>query len=162
MYALLKNPKFIRENYLLLCGISSRYKTNIYEQKFNSSAWVNEIKLQKRPHQKFCLEPLHQFAYFFGPEFKMAQLRSEKLENHENLYFLEACPNTSVKRDFSRTHRQTQRMYSWIGLDLTEAGKLLRSETNLQILRYLHFSKPFTPIFDKPSWCRFPLPLYYS
>ena len=67
----------------------------------------------------------------------------------KNLDLFEAWPNTSIKRDFSKTHRQTQRMHSWIGLDLTKAGKLLRSQLNSQILRYLHFSEPFTPIFDK-------------
>ena len=36
-------------------------------------------------------------------------------------------------RNFSKTHRQTQRIYFWIGLDLTEVGKLLRSKTNSQI-----------------------------
>ena len=45
----------------------------------------------------------------------------------------------SLSRDFSKTHRQTQRIYFWIGLDLTERGKLLRSQTNSQILRNLHF-----------------------
>ena len=45
----LTNPKFVRENYLLLCGRSSHYKTNTYEQKFTGSAWINEVKLQKRP-----------------------------------------------------------------------------------------------------------------
>ena len=38
----------------------------------------------------------------------------------------------SLSRDFSKTHRRTQRMYSWIAFDLTEVGKLLRSETNSQ------------------------------
>ena len=37
------------------------------------------------------------------------------------------------------THQLTLRMYSWIGLDLTEVGKLLRSKLNSQILRNLHF-----------------------
>ena len=45
-------------------------------------------------------------------------------------------------------------MHSRIGLDLVEGGKLLPSELNSQILRYLHFSNPFTPIFDKPLGAR--------
>ena len=45
---------------------------------------------------------------------------------------------------------------------LRKVGKLLRNQTNSQILRYLHFSDPFTPLFDKPIWIKFPLPLYYS
>ena len=55
----------------------------------------------------------------------------------------------SSKRDFSKTHRQTQRIYFWIGLDLTEVGKLLRSQTNSQILRNLHFCDQETKNFDK-------------
>ena len=51
--------------------------------------------------------------------------------------------------DFSKTHRQTQRIYFWIGLDLTEVGKLLRSQTNSQILRNLHFCDQETKNFDK-------------
>ena len=43
------------------------------------------------------------------------------------------------RTDFSKTHRQTQRIYFWIGLDLAEVGKLLRSQLNSQILRNLHF-----------------------
>ena len=58
-------------------------------------------------------------------------------------------PDLFAKRDFSKTHSQTQRMYSWIGRDLIQ-GKLLRSQLNSQILNNLHFSDPFTPIFDKP------------
>ena len=73
---------------------------------------------------------------------------------HENLDFSEACPNTSRKRDFSKTHSQTQRMYSWIDLGVSKVGKLLRSQTNSRILRNLHFSDPFTPIFDKHTCMR--------
>ena len=58
-------------------------------------------------------------------------------------------PDLSSRGDFSKTHKQTRRMHSWIGLDLTEGVKLLRSETNSQILSNLHFCDPFTPIFDK-------------
>ena len=39
---------------------------------------------------------------------------------------------------------------------------MLRGQTNSQILRNLHFSNPFTTLFDKPSSARFPLRLYYS
>ena len=63
--------------------------------------------------------------------------------------FSASCPDTSLLRDFSKTHRWTQRIHSWIGLELLEVGKLLRSQTNSQILSNLHFCEPFTPIFDK-------------
>ena len=42
------------------------------------------------------------------------------------------------------------------------ARDLLRSQTNSQIPRYLHFSDPFTKNFDKHIRIKFPLPLYYS
>ena len=58
--------------------------------------------------------------------------------------------NLSSKRDFSLANLRTQRMHSWIGLDLTKAGKLLRSQTNSWKMSNLHFSDPFTHIFDKP------------
>ena len=75
----------------------------------------------------------------------------ENSKFHENLDFVESCKNLFVSTTFSQTHRQTQRIHSWIALDLRKGGKLLRSQLNSQILRYLHFSEPFTPLFDKPS-----------
>ena len=80
----------------------------------------------------------------------------------KNLDFLEASPNLSSKRDFSRTHIQTHRLHSWIGLDLRKKGKLLRSQWNSQILRNLTFSDLFAKIFDKHIWSEFPMRLYYS
>ena len=71
-------------------------------------------------------------------------------------------PDLSCSRDFSKTHRRTQRHHSWIAITCAEVGKLLRSQLNSQILRYLHFSHPFTSIFDSPFEIKFPLPLYYS
>ena len=61
-------------------------------------------------------------------------------KNHEHLDFRGHAPDLSFKRDFSKTHRQTQRLHSWIARDLSLPGKLLRGQTNSQILRYLHFS----------------------
>ena len=58
--------------------------------------------------------------------------------------------NMPCNDDFSITHRQTQRMYSWIGRDLIYLGKLIRSQLNSQILRNLHFSDRDTKKFDKP------------
>ena len=68
----------------------------------------------------------------------------------------------SACADFSKTHRQTPELHSWVCRDLTEVGKLLPCQLNSQILRYLHFSDSFTPIFDKHVESRFPLRLYYS
>ena len=73
-----------------------------------------------------------------------------------------SCPDLCVLVIFPKTHRQTQRIYSWIAPYLRMVAKLIRSETNSQILRNLHFCEPFTPIFDKHVETRFPLPLYYS
>ena len=76
--------------------------------------------------------------------------------------FPASCPNLCLLVTFSKTHRRTQQLHSWIGLDLKNGGKLVRSETNSQTLRNLHFCEPFTPIFDKHVATRFPLPVYYS
>ena len=77
-------------------------------------------------------------------------------------HFVLACPDLSCKRNFSKTHRRTQGYHSWTSIDLTDPGKLLRGQTNTQMLSYLHFSNPLTPIFDSPFEIKFPLPLYYS
>ena len=50
----------------------------------------------------------------------------------------------SISTNFSKTHRQTQQIHSWVCLELTERGKLLQSQLNSQILKYLHFSHSFT------------------
>ena len=73
-----------------------------------------------------------------------------------------SCPDLSLKRIFSKTHRRTQRHHSWIAFTFVEVGKLLRSQLNSQILSYHHFSHPFTSIFDSPFEIKFPLPLYSS
>ena len=62
--------------------------------------------------------------------------------------FSASCPDLFLLVTFSKTHRRTQRIHSWITLHLRMVEKLVRSETNLQILRNLHFCEPFTPIFD--------------
>ena len=56
--------------------------------------------------------------------------------------------NLVIRTDFFLANLRTQRMYSWIGLDLTKVGKLLRSQTNSQIFSNLHFSNPYTTFFD--------------
>ena len=62
--------------------------------------------------------------------------------------FSVSCPNTSCKRDFSKTHRRTQRILPWTAIALSLVEKLLRSETNLQILSNLHFSDLTANFFD--------------
>ena len=74
----------------------------------------------------------------------------ENSKFHENLDFSESCPDLCLLVTFSKTHRRTCHLHSWIALYLRKVEKLVRSETNTQILRYLHFSDPFTPIFDSP------------
>ena len=76
--------------------------------------------------------------------------------------FSASCPDLSWLVIFSKTHRRTQRIHSWIALHLRMVGKFVRSETDSQILRNLYFCEPFTPFFDKHVETRFPLPLYYS
>ena len=62
----------------------------------------------------------------------------ENSKFHENLNFSESQKNVSFKRKFAQTIESTQRLHRWIAFDLMKVGKLLRSETNTQILRYLH------------------------
>ena len=57
--------------------------------------------------------------------------------------FSVSCKNLCFDQTFSQTHRQTQRMHSWIGLDLRKVQKLVRSQTNTRILSYDHFSDDF-------------------
>ena len=69
---------------------------------------------------------------------------------HLNLDFLRSCPNTFGSTTFHQGIESTQRIHSWICLDLRKVGKLLRSGTNSQILRNLHVSDPTAKDFDKP------------
>ena len=80
---------------------------------------------------------------------RAAKIRLEPRRRHffENFdHFRLSCPDLSRKRDFSKTHKWTQGSHSWIGLDLLEVGKLLRSQTNSRIARYLHFCHQFFPL----------------
>ncbi len=47
--AWLEDRKFKRESAVLLAGEISTYQTDVYDQVFSCSAWVNDIVLQKRP-----------------------------------------------------------------------------------------------------------------
>ena len=86
----------------------------------------------------------------------------QKSKFHENLDFSESCPDLCLLVFFSKTHRRTQRMHSWIGIDVRKAGKLLRSETNSQILGYFTFTVQNLHFFDNPIEARFPSKPYYS
>lgn len=44
-----KETRFLNEKCFLLCGEISRYKSEVYDQRFSSSVWINEVRLQKRP-----------------------------------------------------------------------------------------------------------------
>ena len=94
------------------------------------------------------------------PKFNLIFANVSFFENFD--HFSVACPNTSLSTDFSKTMQSTQRCHSWIARDLIYIGKLLRSQTNSQILRNLRFCDPFTPIFDKHIEIKLPLRLYYS
>ena len=76
--------------------------------------------------------------------------------------FSVSCKNLFLKRDFSKTHKQTCYIHSWIARDLIWVGKLLRSKTNSRIASNLYFSELPVKIFDKPIQFEFPVPLYYS
>ena len=50
----------------------------------------------------------------------------------------------------------TQRIYFWIAYDLMKSEKLLRSETNSQILKYLHFCDPTARFFHSSIEIKLP------
>ena len=101
--------------------------------------------------------PMHHKSFFKVPRTcpKTSKIR-------ENLHFRVHAPDLSLRTTCSKTHKQTRDPHRWIGLDLIYMKKLLRGQTNSRIARNLHFSHPFTPIFDSPIESEFPLPLYYS
>ena len=70
--------------------------------------------------------------------------------------------NRSSRVTFSKTHRWTQRMYSWTGRDLMKVRKLVPCQTNSRILKYITFSVRKSHIFYSLSKSRFPSRPYYS
>ena len=67
--------------------------------------------------------------------------------------------NLSSLMDFSKTHRQTQRINSWIGVGLRKDKKLVPSQTNTRILSYdlLHArGKPSTMFTARGTRRAFP------
>ena len=74
-------------------------------------------------------------------------------ESHEKL---------SSNKDFSKTHSQTYQAHSWTAINLMEVRKLVRGQTNTQILRCLHFCKNFVPSVEYPIDAQFSLQRYYS
>ena len=64
--------------------------------------------------------------------------------------FLSTHPDLSSKRNLATAHKQTRDPHPWIALDFVYVEKLLRSEKNSQILRYLHFSNLSPAIVHSP------------
>ena len=85
-----------------------------------------------------------------------------ELQKFTKISIFGCMPGLIPPENFLTAHKQTRDLHRWIAIDLIYIKKLPRGETNLQISRYLHFSAPFTPIFDSPFEIKFPLPLYYS
>ena len=104
--------------------------------------------------------PFQGWAPGRATEIQFKLRRRQVFENFD--HFSVACPDLFASTDFSKTMQSTQRCHSWIARDLIYIGKLLRSQTNSQILRNLRFCDPFTPIFDKHIEIKLPLRLYYS
>ena len=67
-----------------------------------------------------------------------------------------------LHRKFAQTMESTQRMHRWIAYDLRKSRKLIRSETNTQILRNLDFCDQNLHFFDTHVDARFPVLCYYS
>ena len=70
--------------------------------------------------------------------------------------------NLSSTKDFCETHSQTHQVHSWTAINLMEVRKLVRGQTNTQILRYHHFCENFVHIVEYPIDAEFPLQPYYS
>ena len=85
-----------------------------------------------------------------------------KLEKVENFQLFGVIQKPFLQSNLFKTHRQTQRMHSWIGLGLRNVKKLVPRQTNSQILSYDHFSgQNLRKIFDHSS-PRFSLQPNYS
>ena len=70
--------------------------------------------------------------------------------------------NLSGLATFSKTHRRTQWIHSWIALGLRNLKKLVPCELNTQILSCGHFSGQNLRKILKPSWCHLSLQPNYS
>jgi len=81
---------------------------------------------------------------------------------HENLYFRGHAKNLSLGVARPQGIEMTQRMHFWICRDLIFVNKLVRSELNLQILRYFNFSDQIQQILATQVEARFPVQPYYS
>ena len=66
-------------------------------------------------------------------------------------HFSVSLKNLSSIRKFAQGIKSTQRMHFWITYNLRKGRKLLPSETNSQILRYLHFCGPTARFFSLPN-----------
>ena len=89
----------------------------------------------------------------FRPEMRENVERAKKSSKRQKN---DVRKNLCSKRDFYTAHRQTQQVYSWIGLDLRKGQKLVRSQTTSRIMRYLHCSDRFTHIVRSSIEAKFP------
>ena len=101
-------------------------------------------------------------THILEASWKLPRHFREKSTFHENLDFFGVTKNLSLLVTFSKTHRQTQRIHSWICLDLRNVKKLVPRETNSQILRYLDFSGQNLRKIQSHDRLRFPLQPNYS
>ena len=71
----------------------------------------------------------------------------EKTRKFMKIYtFSGSYKNTSCSSPFSQGIESAKRMHFWMSYDLTEVGKLLRSQTNTQVLRLGSRGKPSTVV----------------
>ena len=69
-------------------------------------------------------------------------LNFEKTRKFMKITIFGVMPGPMLIGKFSKTHRRTCHLHSWINFYLGMVAKLVRSETNSQILRNLHFCQP--------------------
>ena len=107
------------------CRDFRNFLINFRQPKINSCAFKNTPE-----HSPRILEAAWKLPRHFR----------EKSTFHENLDFFGVTKNLCLDVTLSKTHRQTQRMHSWIALGLRNVKKLVPCQTNSGILSYDHFS----------------------
>ena len=120
------------------------------ETRFPLKLYYSQSQKGSTSHVMYCFDGAKPFPGLRPRQGRQNSICSSlTLLFRKFLSFFGIMPNPFCKRDFSKTHSWTCHLHSWIALGLTIREKLVRSETNSQILRNLHFCEPFTPIFDK-------------
>ena len=128
---------------------SSRFLTSLFESNCPCACITLELRKALRVmyyDSSWGRSPFQSWAPGRATKIQVKLRRRQFSINFD--HFRGACPNLSSSTTFSKTHKQTRRLHSWIARDLIYIRKLLRGQTNSRILRNLHFSHQKFKIFD--------------